>query len=162
MAWPSTLTRQGFALDIPAGYGSQNSGVRSPNSRRIGVEQTADFFQRTCEIAGVAVSKILRQDQVVATLLQGSLGHIHIARFVSFPTSTKSFSNVGRDRDRRPSHLQRQAVSFLLRKSHRERVPRQHQLVRFAPHQKVLKSSRRSSGGRHKTERRSLGYAPGI
>jgi endothelin-converting enzyme/putative endopeptidase len=36
---------KGFALDIPAGYGSQESGVRSQNGTRIGVEQTADFFQ---------------------------------------------------------------------------------------------------------------------
>jgi len=34
-----------FALDIPAGYGSQQSGFRSQNGRRISVEQAADFFQ---------------------------------------------------------------------------------------------------------------------
>src|SRR5436309_2471064 len=30
---------------IPAGYGSQQSGFRSQNGRRISVEQAADFFQ---------------------------------------------------------------------------------------------------------------------
>ncbi len=89
-------------------------------------------------------------DQVIATLLQGSLGHIHIARFVSFPTPTKSFGDVGWDGDRRSSHLQRQAVCLLLRERGRERVDRQHQLVCFAPHHKVLKSPCRSSGDRHK------------
>src|SRR2546429_1201169 len=40
------------------------------------------------------------------------------------------------------------SVSFLLGEGCRERVDRQHQFVRFAPHHKVLKSPRRSSGGR--------------
>lgn len=38
------LTSQGFALDIPSGLGSQESGARSQNGGGIRVEQATDFF----------------------------------------------------------------------------------------------------------------------
>jgi hypothetical protein len=40
---------KGFALDIPAGYGSQKSGARSQNGPHTRVEQAADFVKRVCQ-----------------------------------------------------------------------------------------------------------------
>src|SRR5438034_640919 len=64
------LTRQGASpLDIPqAGYGSQESGARSQNGSGVAAQQPARFLQRTRQRLGVAVAKILAQNQVVTTL----------------------------------------------------------------------------------------------
>src|SRR5439155_24148653 len=64
------LTRQGASpLDIPqAGYGSQESGARSQNRSGVAAQQSARFLQRTRQRLGVAVAKILAQNQVVTTL----------------------------------------------------------------------------------------------
>src|SRR5438046_3620815 len=66
----SFLTRQGASpLDIPqAGYGSQESGARSQNGSGVAAQQPARFLQRTRQRLGVAVAKILAQNQVVTTL----------------------------------------------------------------------------------------------
>src|SRR5438034_7843427 len=63
-------TRQGASpLDIPqAGYGSQESGARSQNRSGVAAQQPARFLQRTRQRLGVAVAKILAQNQVVTTL----------------------------------------------------------------------------------------------
>jgi len=38
---------KGFALDIPAGYGSQKLGVRRQNGASVYIEQETDFLQRS-------------------------------------------------------------------------------------------------------------------
>src|SRR5687768_13832437 len=48
---------------------SQKSGGGGQNRPRVGVEETAGFLQRSHEESGVTVSKIARENQVVAAFL---------------------------------------------------------------------------------------------
>ena len=53
----------------------------------------------SCAVSGEA--KILGENQVVAAFFDGTLGHIHEAGLVGFPSAAKSFGNIGGNRERR-------------------------------------------------------------
>src|ERR1035441_5832280 len=95
------------ALDILPGYGSQESGVRSQNGAGIRVQHAADFFQNGRQAGGLAIAKILGENQVVAAFFDGAFSHIYEAGLVWFPATSESLSDVRRDRDCRPAKLLR-------------------------------------------------------
>ena len=51
----------------------------------------------SCAVSGEA--KILGENQVVAAFFDGTLGHIHEAGLVGFPSAAKSFGNIDGNRD---------------------------------------------------------------
>src|SRR5207247_3291487 len=111
------------------------SGVRSQNGSGVRAEHTADFFRCGGQFGSVSITEILRQDQIVAALLQRSLRQVHEAGLVQSAAPPESLGDVGRNRYCRPPHLRRQAISFLSREASRESVDGQYELMRFAPHQ---------------------------
>src|SRR5215472_6262538 len=84
---------------------SQDSEARMADAYALSKRLTSSSEVVRLLAASVAVSQVFRQNQVIATLLQRSLGHIHVSRLVRFATPTKSFSDVGRNRDCCSSHL---------------------------------------------------------
>src|SRR6516164_9754893 len=102
----SVQLAKGFALDIPSGYGSQESGARSQKGARVRVQQTTDFFKQVHQVLGLAVVEILRQDEKIAALLYRSFGHIEEPRFFRLAPLGETFGDIGGDRDSSPTHLQ--------------------------------------------------------
>jgi len=146
---------KGFALDIPSGYGSQKSGVRSQNGGGVRAEKPADFFQRCKQLLRVCVSKVPCEDQKVAAFFYGSLCHIQEPSLVRLAATTESLGDVGRNRYRRPTHLQRETIRLLLGKHRGESVHLQHKPVRLLPDQQILKRPRWFRNGHQKPGGRS-------
>src|SRR5688572_4755139 len=88
---------------------SQKSGGGGQNRPRVGVEETAGFLQRSHEESGVTVSKIARENQVVAAFLERALRNIHASCFVGCAPPPEALGNVGRNGDCGPAHLRRKA-----------------------------------------------------
>src|SRR6266540_966526 len=133
---------------------SRESGVRSQNGGGVRAEETADFFQRRGELLGVSVSEVPDEDQKIAAFLDRSLGDIHEPSLVSFATTAESLGDVGRNRYRSTTYLQREAVSLLLGKRRGESVYLQHEPVSLLPYQQILKrpgwfGNGHSAGGVH-------------
>ena len=82
------------------------SQTRSQNGCGVRVQESADFVQRSSEAFGIAVSKVLGEDQKVAALLDGSLGHIHESCLVRFAATTEPLGDVGWNGYRCTTHLQ--------------------------------------------------------
>src|SRR3990172_6626058 len=115
----------------------QKSGVRSQNSLRIPMKQTAGLFEGIHQVFGLAVSQILRQNQVIPAFLNRSLGHIHESDLVRSSSPTEPFRNISCDGDRRPSHLAAKAIRLLPRKALRECVDREHVAVSLSPYNQI-------------------------
>src|SRR5439155_9762130 len=62
-----------------SGARSKESGARSQNGARVAVQQAADLFQRGEQFIRLAISKVMRKNQVVSTFLHRTLGDIHVA-----------------------------------------------------------------------------------
>ena len=75
---------KGFALDIPAGYGSQKSGARSQNGGGVRAQEPTDFFQGRGQCLGVSVSEVFGENEKVTAFLGRSLGDIQEASLVGF------------------------------------------------------------------------------
>ena len=70
------------------------------------------MFQRRSQAFGIAVSKVLSQDQKIAALLDRSLGHIHEPSLVRFPTAAEPLGDVGRNGNRGATHLRSEAEAL--------------------------------------------------
>jgi len=80
---------------------------------------------------GISVPKVLGKDEKVATFFDRSLGHIQKPSLVRFVATTEPLGDVGRNRDRRTTHLERETVCLLLGKHRGESVHLQHVLGFF-------------------------------
>jgi hypothetical protein len=108
------------------------------------MEQATDFFERVGELGGVAVAEVPGQDEVVAALLERSLGDVHEARLVLLATSSEPFRDIGWDRNCCPAQLHRQAIRLVPRETRREGIDCQHKSVGLLPYHQIAKGSCRS------------------
>src|SRR6266542_6289327 len=67
---------KGSALDIPAGYGSQESEVRSQNGAGVGVQKLAHFLEKCREPVSITIAEVVCQDQIVAAFFEGPFRQI--------------------------------------------------------------------------------------
>jgi hypothetical protein len=84
---------------------SVSLGYRGFDAFREGFEQPRDFDKLTLQVIASSVPKVGSKYQKVAHLLQGTLGDVEKPDLLRTIPPFESFSNVCRDRDRRPAGL---------------------------------------------------------
>src|SRR6267378_2894798 len=96
-------------------------------------KQSTGFFQLAHFKITVPVTQIGGENQIVATLLNGSLSNIHETRFVALASFLEAFRDVCRDRNGSPSKLRCQNINLFFREPPSVLVRSQNKLMRFLP-----------------------------
>ena len=67
---------------------------RGLNRLRVRIQKPTHFFQQRHELLGISVTQILRKNQVVSALFQGTFRRVHESDLVCSPALAKPFGNV--------------------------------------------------------------------
>src|SRR5881409_1007993 len=90
----------------------------------------------------VRITQIACEDEIIATLFDGTLSDVQKPSLIPPPTFLEPFSNIRRNGYTCPSHLAAQPVYFMGREFGRDLVEPQDELMRFLPDEQVLKRFR--------------------
>jgi len=130
-------------LEIPRSTNSRSQWsrgrcLRQQQSLKIGIQKSAYLLQNSHRLRRFGVPKVLRQDQIIAALLQRPLRNVKEARLVAFAAPLKPLRDIRRYGHSGPPHLATESEKLMLRKAARQSIYSQSEFMGLLPNQQVL------------------------